>query len=1470
MYPDAVLPPEGRGEIAEPTPPVQGSGADASTFRQDPPAAALGGAAIEHSEVQVAAVPALPPWIARFLVVDELGAGGMGRVYAAYDPELDRKVALKLVHRRDSADSEARLQREAQAMARLSHPNVVTVYEVGSHAGQLFIAMELVAGENLAAWLAAATRPWQVVLAMFRAAGEGLAAAHDAGLVHRDFKPANVLVGADGRARVADFGLVHASEAVPERGAGAGGASKDLTWAGTVMGTPAYMAPEQLRGEATDARTDVFSFCLALWEALYGARPFTGATMEERQRAIERGLPDDPPRSSARDRWLRPLLRRGLAADPVRRWPDMRPLLAALARDPALERSRRRRGAVLTFAFLVLGGALVFGASALWSSLQSRARERAANTQLEVVLGRAMQLQGEGSDDEAALVVDGFVAAPEHTGTRALIQALRWRADERRRQGDDDGAIDAYSRAYAAAEQPDEIADTLLGLAALFRERRDWAPLTWVLASLEANPVPTSAVATAMHRDAALYRRDFATAARQDASQARLFAALGQAQASEHRAQRAEAIDLEGDGVPSVILWETLAGESNVTVVHAASGLPQVASFTPRVTDRALHHVVPGTAPEPGRIIGAQRRMLIWDGRGFVVEKVWDTSLALATAAGDLDEDGVREIYVGVGRLGRRLLGLRPGPRGWDTFAPAPGLDAADSDVQSLAVGDLDGDGHDELVAALGPPVAHDLRVLRSAAPGGPLVQVVRRKHGMVVDLQMVSTPDGPLLAVASNIAAGRRAAATGGDDPVAGLYLYRLQGQALIEVAAYPLDPGTRLARIVVADLDGDGCPELIGEVQQEVQPGARHLEIFRPDDAGGRLQIGELIPLLAVELDDDPADELLVADARDRHRVWALGVGAAALPGLDLGRPQLADPPAELVASAPLRAQWDRAEELAGLGLLTIASRRHAELGRSLPHGPGRGETLARAADLADQAGDLAGAATLFEAAAVDDRRWLARATADHERLGHLDDAIRTLRALGADDPATASRLARHEQFLASERALGFDQPLDPAWQIVDPLVLRHDPLRGVLIVDMQHPEPALGLPVVLDRDFIVRVELSLADVGLGGSFGFSLTPQAASAWRELLIVGAATGGSGEPGARLSIGFRLEEQVADIPLPAPGARLTIELGHLESLGEQRLTVRVDGVAVGDVRRPLPGNLAGPAWLGFRRGLKPGGMPSPWSRIELHRITTRGVTIQAPTPDPWATTRLRLVEGDGEGALAALDAASTGEGPPELPMWRALALFTAGRDAEAVRLLRASIDLRAPTSPVYVAASRLLSARPELTSLLRDALGPGYLQLFWDTWSPMAARDVRRPTIIHAVTEHSPALDLAVAADAPGLGVPFAEVVAVLRALRAAVFIDLNQPDRARRELAALDMTQAAANRDARAVLTGSLARLAAQELAGGHVDEAFARLDALAQVCAPEIFVDLVHAQPGLAPLRADPRWSRLPGVDAAHAAK
>jgi tRNA A-37 threonylcarbamoyl transferase component Bud32 len=307
--------------------------------------------------------------VGRYLIVDVVGRGGMGIVYSAYDPELDRKVALKLLLA-DSARSDNlrhRLRREAQAMARLSHSNVVTVYDVGIHDDQLFIAMELMEGATLVHWLQAEPRKVSEVLEQFAAAGRGLEAVHAAGFVHRDFKPANVLVGRDGRVCVSDFGLArlvaHSGDSASSPDLVQAKAAT-LTEGGTLLGTPSYMAPEQLEGKPADARSDQFAFCVALYEALYGERPFAGKTVAELRQAVRNGQVREPALDSTAPPRVRQILLRGLQTDPAKRYESMTALLRDLGRDPA---RRRRRAAVVGAALLAT---FIFGVVATRATQQ--------------------------------------------------------------------------------------------------------------------------------------------------------------------------------------------------------------------------------------------------------------------------------------------------------------------------------------------------------------------------------------------------------------------------------------------------------------------------------------------------------------------------------------------------------------------------------------------------------------------------------------------------------------------------------------------------------------------------------------------------------------------------------------------------------------------------------------------------------------------------------------------------------------------------------------------------------------------------------------------------------------------------------------------------------------------------------------------------------------------------------------------
>jgi predicted Zn-dependent peptidase/predicted Ser/Thr protein kinase len=336
----------------------------------------------------LAAQPAPDPeQIGRFRVVGRLGAGGMGVVYAAHDDELDRDVAIKLLRSNLSADlsGRERLLREAQAIARLSHPNIVHVYEVGQDRGRVFMAMELVRGVTLREFCKG--KPWREVIEVFVGAGEGLAAAHAQLLVHRDFKPDNVIVDGRGRARVVDFGLARAPTSTHDGDGDPTGElagpvatpttgrrplSAELTGAGTVVGTPAYMAPEQLAKADPDARTDQFAFCVSLFEMLYDRRPFKGSTYTAVARAVLTGfdVPDEPgPRGVPRP--VRKVLLRGMARAPEARFATMDELLLAL---------RKAAAPVQWRTIAVVASAAVAGAIAVQVGTKSPVAETPADT----------------------------------------------------------------------------------------------------------------------------------------------------------------------------------------------------------------------------------------------------------------------------------------------------------------------------------------------------------------------------------------------------------------------------------------------------------------------------------------------------------------------------------------------------------------------------------------------------------------------------------------------------------------------------------------------------------------------------------------------------------------------------------------------------------------------------------------------------------------------------------------------------------------------------------------------------------------------------------------------------------------------------------------------------------------------------------------------------------------------------------
>jgi serine/threonine-protein kinase len=300
--------------------------------------------------------------IGRYDVQGVIGHGGMGEVLLATDPVLHRRVAIKLIRRDLCGEVGAadRLVREARAMATLNHPNVVAIYDAGVHEGQVFLAMEFVAGVTLDFWLATGSHPWEVIVQRFVEAGRGLQAAHEAGILHRDFKPHNVMVGADGRARVMDFGLARATDAPLWTPAPAGlSTPPHLTVAGAVLGTPAYMSPEQLHGQPVDPRSDGFSFCVALYEALFGVRPYGGATLDELRWNMMQQRPAHGPNLRGVPSELIRVIERGLSIASHDRPPSMQALLADM--NASVNDDTHVRANVFCQAFFTLCHAAVGG-----------------------------------------------------------------------------------------------------------------------------------------------------------------------------------------------------------------------------------------------------------------------------------------------------------------------------------------------------------------------------------------------------------------------------------------------------------------------------------------------------------------------------------------------------------------------------------------------------------------------------------------------------------------------------------------------------------------------------------------------------------------------------------------------------------------------------------------------------------------------------------------------------------------------------------------------------------------------------------------------------------------------------------------------------------------------------------------------------------------------------------------------------
>jgi hypothetical protein len=1403
--------------------------------------------------------------LGRYVELRKIGEGGMGVVYSARDEILARQVALKLV-RTDSSGSgaQARMLREAQALARLSHPNVVQIYEVSAAGGQVFLAMEHIEGDTLRGW----TRAWRArggalreLLDVCVQAGEGLAAAHAAGLVHRDFKPDNVLVGVDGRARVVDFGLVTAPPRA-DAGTAADGSRVEFTAAGGLLGTPAYMSPEQFAGRGADARSDQFSYCVVLYEAVCGGRPFAGASVEELRGVVLAGeLRPPPPELPA---WLWAVLRRGLAADPGDRFPTLAELLVGLGRDPAALRRRRRRVAGLVSLGAVAAVLLALLVQDLRQRWQRRAHEQAAARDLGATEGRLLEARQAGDRAGAGRLFAGFVDDPLHAGTTALARAWLAEAGRREADGSREGVRAALASAYLEAPEEALQGEALARLVRHFHGGLESDAFAGAFAQLQRSQPALAGTSefAALGVEAALARRDLVGAGEAAADAPRLaplVAALSGAAATGYQG-----------------IYDVLVHGSQVLLLELVEGRPVVHVATMDAALTPEHRVAMPAGTRWVKFVGADPFLLVAieagghnvlyrlaDGRLTALDR-WDGGDAQGSATADLDGDGARELYVSTG-TGLSILELSPDRDGvWSHRSVYTPADTLLSGAPVLVALDLDGDGREELGASFGGWRAFDVRVLQREPGSGQLRTLARDKLGSVHGVRSLRSDETLLLAANQQFYESSLVFPPDARGGVAsGLYLYGFDGAGLHLRDRLAVGVGG-LWDLAVGDVDGDGREDAVTR-RQEARRDHTLLHLQDPDGGFSQVEFGHFGFRQLAQLDADPALELIgeIEDDDHRRRIWVVGAGGDALPLVALAGPEapvLVDPD-----DAAWTRQAGRAGTLEQIGLVADAAAAFAELGVQSSRPELRARAFHRAADLRERVGHHREAAELYLRAAADPSLAalaLPGRLRAQLRTGAYEAAAVSLvaaRALPELAPDTRAELARYGG-LASVDAptidLDFRGPLASGLEFPDPLAVRRE--ADGLTLATSAPGVLMSLPIAWSGELLeLSADITVSAAEWGAGIEIAVVPEDDLLGPPLMHFGVSSAGTSRGGVTVLreyscnvAGRRLNDDgphdlLADGFAAAPRRELRValtpmldELGcdiHEPGATRTRQYRRREAVALPPSER-------------HRLVVRWDRQIPAWIELRVHRISLHGARVRdVPAADPVQRELERsVIAGDAVATLAALAAGDRDS--PRARVWRADALLQLGRrpEADAVWSTLLAAD---PLEPTLAARLR---GEPARYGPLLHALDPqGHPRRLVDLWRNSAANHLGDPRVRQALAAALAALD-GDAALAGARDDDDREAVALLLGWRGCLWLRADEPVRARADLErglaiVAGLGPEAARREPLWMMWIELATLATGD---GDLVGALAAIErARASSGMPALVDDIVRARPALA---------------------